>query len=127
MHATITAAFFTPIREKMLRVKNNRDKVIDHFPISSRKLKIGSVTKQPQMVGWLVGLHLFISFEKIAPVFFFFCQSFSIFWLLGRVEKHSTHLPRVRILTVLGFHKASHYAQLFGYCLIISSKSVTAL
>ena len=60
----------------MLGVKNNRDKVIDHFPISSRKLKIGSVTKQPQMVGWLVGLHLFISFEKIAPVFFFFLSVF---------------------------------------------------
>ena len=60
----------------MLGVKNNRDKVIDHFPISSRKLKIGSVTKQPQMVGWLVGLHLFMSFEKIAPVFFFFLSVF---------------------------------------------------
>ena len=63
----------------MLGVKNNRDKVIDHFPISSRKLKIGSVTKQPQMVGWLVGLHLFISFEKIAPEFLSFSSFLSVF------------------------------------------------
>jgi hypothetical protein len=35
MHATITAAFLPPFEKKCLEEKNNRDKVIDQFPILS--------------------------------------------------------------------------------------------